>query len=485
MIGDGETRPTPPRRVVILGGGFAGFHAARRLQRAFAHRPDLEVVLISRENFVLFTPMLHEVAAGDLDPADIVVPLRTTLRRVRLIQAEIADVDVQARVVRYAVGTLRRLCALTYDYLVLALGSDTNFFGTKGIEAAAATMKTLGDAALMRNRMVALLEDAAQETDERRRRRLMTFVVAGAGFAGVETVGAINDFLREALRYYPELNESMLRVVLVGSGKVVLPELGERLGRYAQRKLQQRGVELRLETHVTGYEDEAVCVAPGDPIGTMSLIWTAGVIPAAALGPLPVDRVRGRVRVNEFLEVAGHEGVVWAVGDCAAVPDERGGVHPSTAQHGMRQAIAAAKNIAAAVRGEPQKPFRFSTIGQLASIGHRTGVAQILGMRFSGFVAWWLWRGVYLSKLPTISKKVRVAIKWSLDLLFPREIGQLVTLRDVERVERLAETLREKREATEPVGGASRPAERARTGQLAGRRPTERLREEPPGVGTC
>jgi NADH dehydrogenase len=449
------SRPGSRRRVVILGGGFAGLHAARRLQRTLGYRRDLEVVLISRENYVLFTPLLHEVAAGDLEPADIVIPLRKTVRWVRLIQAEVADVDLQARVVRYLVGPLRRPLELTYDHLLLALGSETNYFGMKDVETAAATMKTLGDAALLRNRMVALLEEAAQETDESRRRRLMTFVVAGGGFAGVETVGAINDFLRETVQYYPELDESMLRVVLVHPGDVVLPELGERLGRYAQEKLQQRGVELRLRTRVTGYENEAVNVASGAPIGTMSLIWTAGVMPAAALGPLPVEKLKGRVKVNEFLEVAGREGVVWAVGDCAAVPDGDGGVHPPTAQHGMRQALAAAKNIEALITGDVQKPFQFSTIGQLASIGHRTGVAQILGMRFSGFVAWWLWRGVYLSKLPEHSKKLRVAIKWAFDLLFPREIEQLVTLRDVEGMEKLGATLRAMRGAAESVGGAT------------------------------
>jgi len=455
------------RRVVILGGGFAGLQAARRLQRTLGYRRDLEVVLISRENYVLFTPLLHEVAAGDLEPADIVIPLRRTVRCVRLIQAEVADVDLQARVVRYLVGPLRRPRELTYDHLLLAMGSETNYCGMEDVEAAATTMKTLGDAALLRNRMVALLEEAAQETDDSRRQRLMTFVVAGGGFAGVETVGAINDFVRETVRYYPELDASMLRVVLVHPGDVVLPELGERLGRYAQAKLQQRGVELRLETRVTGYEDEVVNVAPGDPIGTMSLIWTAGVMPAAAFGPLRVDRIKGRIKVNELLEVAGHEGVVWAVGDYAAVPDGNGGVHPPTAQHGMREAIAAVENIEAVVRGDAQKPFRFSTIGQLASIGHRTGVAQILGMRFSGFVAWWLWRGVYLSKLPDISKKIRVAIKWSFDLLFARDIEQLVTLRDVEGMEKLGATLRAMREAAESVDGAAT----LRTQRLANTRP--------------
>jgi len=323
----------------------------------------------------------------------------------------------------------------------------------QGVAALATTMKTLGDAALLRNRMVALLEEAAQETDEARRRRLMTFVVAGGGFAGVETVGAINDFLRDAVRYYPELDESILRVVLVHPGKVVLPELGERLGQYTQEKLTRRGVEVRLETRVTDYAEEAVNVSPGEPIGTVSLIWTAGAKPAAALGPLQVEKVNGRVKVNEFLEVAGHEGVVWAVGDCAAIPDGDGGLHPPTAQHGMREAVAAAKNIEAAINGRARKRFRFSTIGQLASIGHRTGVAQLLGVRFSGFVAWWLWRSVYLAKLPGISKKLRVAIKWSFDLLFAREIEQLVTLRDVEHLERLGATLRAMRGVAQPIDG--------------------------------
>jgi NADH dehydrogenase len=443
------------RRIVILGGGFAGLHAARRLERTLARRNDVEVVLVSRENYVLFTPMLHEVAAGDLDPADIVNPLRKMVRRVRLVQADVADVDLGARVVRYLVGPLRRPRELHYDHLLLAMGSETNHFGMKDVEGAAATMKTLGDAALLRNRMVALLEEAAQETDATRRQSLMTFVVAGGGFAGVETVGAINDFLRETVRYYPELDEAWLRIVLVHPGDVVLPELGERLGRYAQEKLRQRGVELRLATRVTGYENEAVNVVPGDPIGTMSLVWTAGTMPAAAVGPLPVEKLKGRVKVNEFLEVAGHEGVVWAVGDCAAVPDGKGGVHPPTAQHAMREAIVAGGNIEAVLGGDPQKPFRFSTIGQLASIGHRTGVAEIFGMRFSGFAAWWLWRGVYLSKLPQLSKKVRVAIKWSLDLLFPREIEQLVTLRDVEGMEKLGATLRAMRDVGTSAGGAA------------------------------
>ena len=445
----------PPRqRLLILGGGFGGAYAARRLGRTLGARLDLEVVLISRENYLLFTPMLHEVAAGDLEPADIVNPLRKMVRRVRLIQGEVTEIDLQARAGRYAVGALRQPREITYDHLLLALGSETHDFGMNDVEAAATTMKSLADAALLRNRMVAALEEAAQETDESRRRRLMTFVVAGGGFAGVETAGAINDFLRHVIRYYPELDESMLRVVLVHSGTVVLPELREPLGRYTQEKLQQRGVELRLQTRVTAYDAETVSLSSEDAISAMSLIWTAGAVPAVVLAPLTVDKIKGRLKVNDRLELFGYEGEVWAVGDCAAVPDCKG-LHPPTAQHGMRQALAAAKNLEAAVAGAGQKPFRFSTLGELASIGHRCGVAQILGLRFSGFIAWWLWRTVYLSKLPGFSKKLRVAIRWSSELLVPREIEQLVTLRDVERMERIGAMLRAKRGTAESVSGAA------------------------------
>jgi len=244
------------------------------------------------------------------------------------------------------------------------------------------------------------------------------------------------------VRHYPELDPTMLRVVLVHSGDVVLPELGERLGRYTEEKLRSRGIELQLGGRVTGYDDWVVMLSKGEPISANTLVWTAGVTPAPAVASLPVEKIRGRVKVNEYLEISGHEAVVWAVGDCAAVPNGRGGLHPPTAQHGLREGLAAAKNIEAAVNGAGAKPFRFSTLGQLASIGHHTGVAQILGMRFSGFMAWWLWRSVYLVKLPGIAKKVRVAMQWTLDLLFSRQIEQFLTLRDLEQIELLAAQVR-------------------------------------------
>ncbi|MCW5766809.1 MAG: NAD(P)/FAD-dependent oxidoreductase [Phycisphaeraceae bacterium] len=435
---DATARIHSRKRVLVLGGGFGGAYAARMLGRTLGARADVEVVLISQENYLLFTPMLHEVAAGDLHPPDIVAPLRRFLRNVRFIQGETVSIDLQSRRVNCTVGPLRRPQEVSYDYLLLALGSETNFFGMAGVAEYASSMKTLGDAALLQNRMVALLEDAATEPDEAARRRLVTFVVAGGGFAGVETAGAMNDFLRDAIRQYPELDPSMLRLVLVHSGEALLPELGDRLGRYAEEQLRRRGVEIVVGARVTGYDRWVVTLSRGESIPANTLVWTAGVKPAPTVEALPVEKMKGRLKVNMCLELAGHEGVVWAVGDSAAVPDGRGGFHPPTAQHAMRQGLAAAKNIAAALDRREPKPFRFSTIGLLASIGHRTGVAQILGVRFSGLAAWWLWRSVYLLKLPGLAKKVRVAIQWTLDLMFPRQVEQLLTLRALEQVERLA-----------------------------------------------
>lgn len=427
-----------PKRVLIVGGGFGGAYAARRLGRTLGTRADFEVVLISDQNYLLFTPMLHEVAAGDLHAPDIVAPLRQLLKRVRCIEGEVTAIDLEARCVDCAAGPQRRTQRMRFDHLLLAPGAVTNFFGMDGVAENASTMKTLADAALLRNRMIALLEDAATEPDAATRRRLMTFVVAGGGFAGVETMGAISEFLRDTVRRYPELDPSMLRCVLVHPGDGILPELGARLGGIAYERLRRRGVEFLLGTRVIGYDDWIVRLSRGEPIPANTLVWTAGTRSAPVVEELPVEKVRGRLKVNQYLELAGHEGVVWAVGDSAAVPDGHGGLHPPTAQHGIRQGLAAAHNIEAAVAGTKPKPFAFATIGQMASLGHCTGVAQILGIRFSGFVAWWLWRSVYLAKLPGVARKLRVAIQWTLDWFFPRQVEQLVTRKELEQVQRLA-----------------------------------------------
>ncbi len=421
---------TTKRRILILGGGFAGAYTALHLEKRLAGTPDVEVVLVSKENFVLFTPMLHEVAGSDVSVTDIVQPLRKMLRRTRVVIADIEAIDLGKKQVRIRQNDLGRTFDLDCDQLVLAVGAVTNFFHTPGLAEHALSMKTLGDAFLVRNRIIDALELADNQENETERTKTLTAVVAGGGFAGAESIGAVNDFLREGMKFYHRLKEEMLRVVLVHPGEVILPELGEGLGRYAQKKLTERGVEIRLKTKVTGYDGQEVSLDDGTRIATRMLIWTAGTTPPPMLAKLPCALQRGRVVADECLQVPDWPGV-WALGDCALVPDpyNPGKFYPPTAQHAIRQAATLAGNILAVLHGQPPQPFRFKIIGLLASIGRRCGVAEILGMRFSGIIAWWLWRGIYLSKLPGLQKKVRVAIDWTLDLVFSKDIVQLPTLR--------------------------------------------------------
>jgi NADH:ubiquinone reductase (H+-translocating) len=310
--------------------------------------------------------------------------------------------------------------------------------------------------------MVALLETAALQTDEFARRQLLTFVIAGGGFAGVETTGAVNDFIRETARYYPSIAETDIRVVLIHPDTFLLPELGEELGLYAERKLRERNVDIAKRVRVASYDGSIVTLTDGTSIPASTLIWTAGVKPSAVLASLPCEKERGRLRVNEHLAVPGVN-ALWAAGDCAAVPDVTTGKFcPPTAQHGLRQGVAAAKNIEAAIAGRALEPFRYRAMGLLASIGRHTGVAMVFGIKFSGFIAWGLWRTVYLAKLPGLAKKLRVMVGWTLDLFFGRQIEQMITVRDVEllsdRLARLrskATTDDEARRGSGALGSAS------------------------------
>jgi NADH dehydrogenase len=418
------------KRIVILGGGFAGAYTASYLEKHFAGSPDVEVLLLSKENFVLFTPMLHEVAGSDVSLTDIVQPLRKMLRHTRILIAEVKAIDLVKKEVHAFQEKAGRTFEVTYDQVVLAVGAVTNFYRIPGLEEHALTMKTLGDAIVARNRAIELLGLADNLTDETVRKCVLTVVVAGGGFAGVETAGAINDLMREAMKFYRSLKEEMLRVVIVDPGHVLLPELSESLGRYAEEQLGRRGVEVRLKTKVNGYDGKDVLLGDGTKIAARTLIWTAGITPPPLLSSLPCRLERGRVVANDRLQVPNWPGV-WALGDCALVPDplNPGKYYPPTAQHAIRQAAVAANNIAGALRGEALRPFEFKTLGLLATIGRRTGVAEILGVRFSGIIAWWLWRGIYLGKLPGLQKKVRVAIDWMLDLIFSKDIVELPTLR--------------------------------------------------------
>jgi NADH:ubiquinone reductase (H+-translocating) len=407
--------------VLILGGGFGGLYAALEFEKR--RDPDFEVTLLSHDNFFLFTPLLHEVAASDLDLTHIVNPIRKMLRHVQFFEGEVLAVDIVRRQVTVTHGFDQHTHALNYDHVVFALGCVTNFYDIPNLAETATQMKTLGDAIGLRNRLIEHLEEAATECAARDREPLLTFVVAGGGFAGVETIGSINDFFKEALPYYPSIRSEMIRVILVHPGEFVLPELGEELGRYAGRKLAERGVEIKTNTKIKAVTSTTVELSDGSQIAARTLVWTAGTCPHPLLEELNLPKERQRLRVNDTMEVEGHPNI-WALGDCAMIPDQHGGYQPPTAQHASREGKVLAHNIVARSRGEKLTSFRFNTLGLLASIGRRTGVARIFGVNFSGFLAWWLWRTIYLLKLPRIEKKVRVALDWTLDLFFSRDFVQ-------------------------------------------------------------
>jgi NADH:quinone reductase (non-electrogenic) len=417
-------------QILILGGGFGGLYTALELEKQFRDDPRIEITLVNRENFFLFTPMLHEIAASDLDITTIVNPIRKLLKRTNFFDGQINSIDLDNKRVAVSHGIdASHAHALAYDHLVLALGSVTNFYGIPGLEERALTMKSLADAVYLRNQLIEHLEEADFECSTIPPEQLLTFVVAGGGFAGVETIAAVNDFLRDALKFYPHLTEAMLRIVLVEHGSMILPELGPELGKYAQQKLEERKIEFRLGTKVAGLSERGVKLSDGTILPARTLIWTAGTAPCPTLEPLACKKERGRIVVNDFLEVPGYPGV-WALGDCAFITDKKtGSAYPPTAQHALRQGQTLGRNIVATIKGGTKKPFAFSTLGQLAAIGKRTGVAKILGFKFSGFIAWWLWRTIYLSKLPRLEKKLRVTLDWTLDLVFSKDLVQFMPLR--------------------------------------------------------
>lgn len=420
---------SPVPRIVILGGGFGGLYAALEFERRLARGFRADVVLVNQENFFLFTPMLHEVAASDLDITDIVSPIRKLVRRVRFFQARVEAVDLERRAVEVSHGAEHHHHRLEYDHLVLALGSVTNFHGLPGLEESSVTMKSLGDAIHLRNRLIANLEEADLECCAHMREALLTVVVAGGGFAGVETLAGVNDFLREALDAYPHLEERHLRMILVHSGEEILPELGPQLGAYARRKLEERGVAVVLGRRVASASDGSVTLNDGTVIPTRTIVWAAGTAPHPAIAALPCLKERGRIRVGPTLESPDRPGV-WSLGDCSYVMDPAvPGGYPPTAQHALRQGRLLARNIVARIEGREPRPFSFRALGQLASIGRRAGVARILGLQFSGFVAWFLWRTIYLGKLPRFEKKVRVMLGWTLDLFFSKDLVQFLTVR--------------------------------------------------------
>ena len=428
------------KRIVILGGGFAGMHAAECLEETLRGDASISLTLVNETNALLFTPMLAEVAGSSLEPSHISTPLRSTLRRTDFIRGVVADVDLEKRLVilRHDSGldeaSSRR--EVPYDQLVFALGSISNYLGMTNIEKFAFNFKSLLDAIRIRNHIIEMFERADVESDPVLRSSLLTFVIAGGGFAGVELAGALNDFAHGILADYPRLRANELNVVLVHSRDRVLPELSESLARYAQEKMQLRGVSFRLNTRIVDARPGVVRLSEGE-IHTETLVWTAGTAPSPLLKSLPLEKdKRGALLVDGTLAVPGRPGL-WAIGDCAAVTDAATGhLCPPTAQFALREAEVLASNIQAQLDGRSPCRFHFHSLGALCVVGHQTACAELSVpftrsrcLRFSGLFAWLLWRGIYLAKLPGLERKIRVLMDWTIELFFPRDIVQTIDVR--------------------------------------------------------
>lgn len=423
------------KRIVILGGGFAGMKTAECLEQELRTNASASITLISETNALLFTPMLAEVAGSTLEPSHISTPLRSSLRRTEFIRGRVDTIDLENRRVVLASDSSSGSLVVPYDQLVLALGSVSNYLGMVNVEKLAFDFKSLADAIGIRNRVIEMFERADREPNVAERVALLGFVIAGGGFAGVELAGALNDFARGILADYPNLNPNELNIVLLHSRDRILPELSESLARYAQEKMEARGVKFRLNTRLQDARPGVVVVGDGE-ICAQTLVWTAGTAPNPLLKSQPFDcDKRGAIKVDFTLAVPGHPGV-WALGDCAVVMDSRTGKQcPPTAQFAIREAVRVAKNVAAQLRGKRLRNFHFDSLGALCVVGHQTACAELSvpfarnkSVRFSGLLAWLMWRGIYLSKLPGIERKVRVLIDWNIELFFPRDIVQTIDL---------------------------------------------------------
>lgn len=419
-------------RIVILGGGFAGVSVARRLERKL--RPgEAEIAIVSRENFTLFTPMLPEVSSGGLEPRHVVTPVRSQLRHSSFVLGEIFRIDLTARIVEARHPITGDVTALPYDQLVLALGSVTSTFGIPGVVEYTLPLKTIEDAEALRNRIIAAMEQAVVTREGPDRARLLTFTVVGGGYTGCEAVGELVDLFHSIVPFYRPLLMSDVRIVLIEAGKALLPDLPPQMGAYTTRHLARRGVELVIGDGVTRIDERGIALQSGREIASACIVWSAGVRPSPVLADLPVPHARnGGIIAERDMSIAGSPNV-WAIGDCAWIPTKEGAEqqdraawYPVTAQHAIREGPVLADNIIARMRGEPTKPFTFQALGTMASLGGRRGVAALPGgFVLTGFLAWVLWRAYYLARLPGIDRRFRVAIDWTLGVIFPRDIAEM------------------------------------------------------------
>jgi NADH:ubiquinone reductase (H+-translocating) len=419
------------KRILILGGGFGGVYVAVHLGKMLSRDEleETEIALVNRENYIVFQPLLPEVISGGVELNHVIAPIRRMAPQAHLYTRDIESVDLTSRTVTLSPGVRPTTLTLNYDHLVIAMGTRLDHSKIPGMHEHASPFKYLGDALYLRNQLVRMLEEAEAESDPEARKRLLTFVVAGGGFSGVECVAEMNDFLRGAVRAYHNISEHDLRLILLQRGERILPEVTPSLAAFAYKLLVNRGVEIRLGADLKAVTANSVVVEDKqtrqtEVIGTRTAVATVPAGPHPILTPLPLPQSRGRIVVDRTTEVPGWPGV-WAIGDCAAIQQADGNISPPTAQHALRQAKTCAENIVASRRGAPKKQFGFTGLGKLGSLGRRSAVAEILGFRFKGLFAWLLWRGVYVTKFPGFDGQLRLIADWVLDAFLPRDITQL------------------------------------------------------------
>ncbi len=415
------------KRIVVLGGGFAGIPLAHKLSRLLRGTPGVEITLVSEHNYFLFTPMLAEAATGAVEIRHILRPIRPFCKMTGIAfhQSVVEAIDLDAKRVRLRPPRSGHERVIPFDCLVLALGSVSKFMELPGVAEHALPLKDVGDAIRIRNHVIEMFEQADIEGDRDLKPGLLTFVTVGGGHAGIEIATALQDLMhRTLLKHYENIRASELRQVLIAPD--ILGHRNPALANLVLDEIHRKGIEVRLGPSVVSASAEAVCLSDGQHIRTHTLIWTAGVTAQPVVAGLPCEKDKnGRIVVNEYFEVPGYRGV-YALGDCAHQVDaETGQPYPMTAQAALRQAAAAARVIAAEVRGRPKRPFAFRPVGEMVPLGSRYAVADIRGFLFHGFFAWWLWRTYYLLRMPGLATKLRLIFDWTIDLFFERDLSEI------------------------------------------------------------
>lgn len=413
-------------RILIAGGGYVGLYVALGLEKKL--RGDHEITMVTPDSYMTYQPFLPEAASGSIEPRHVVVPLRRTLKRTRLVTGRVVGLDHPSRTatVRPEEGPDQ---TLAYDHIVIGLGSVSRVLDVPGLAEQAIGFMSVEEAIYLRNRVLSRLDMAESATDAAAKQKALTFTFVGGGYSGIEALAELEDLARDATRYYGSISPDDMRWVLIEATSTILPEVGNDLAAYATRHLERRGIDVRLETRLVSAVDGHLVLSDGTEYDADTLVWTTGVVanPVLKTFGFPTDE-RGRIIVDETLRIPGHPGA-WAAGDGASIPDvTTGRPAPPTAQHALREARRVAGNLAAEIKGGEPKPFRYSNKGGLVSLGRYKGVAKVLGVKVKGFPAWFLHRTYHVFMLPGINRKFRVLADWTVALFFRRDIVQLGSL---------------------------------------------------------